>query len=103
METSPMIKHATHRLTLALTLAVLAIPAGRVFAQHVVTPAGVTGTDPEPQGVTGTDPEPQGVTGTDPEPQGVTGTDPEPQGVTGTDPEPQGSDLETILAVLALT
>ena len=83
METSPMIKHATHRLTLALTLAVLAIPAGRVFAQHVVTPAGVTGTDPEPQG--------------------VTGTDPEPQGVTGTDPEPQGSDLETILAVLALT
>ena len=98
-----MIKHATHRLTLALTLAVLAIPAGRIFAQHVVTPAGVTGTDPEPQGVTGTDPEPQGVTGTDPEPQGVTGTDPEPQGVTGTDPEPQGSDLETILAVLALT
>jgi hypothetical protein len=47
-----MIKHATHRLTLALALAVLAIPAGRVFAQSSVapTPAGVTGTDPEPQG-----------------------------------------------------
>jgi hypothetical protein len=67
-----MIKHATHRLTLALALALLAIPAGRVFAQSsvVATSHGVTGTDPEPQGVTGTDPEPQGVTGTDPEPQG---------------------------------
>jgi hypothetical protein len=90
-----MIKHATHRLTLVLTLAVLAIPAGRVFAQSHAAPT--------PAGVTGTDPEPQGVTGTDPEPQGVTGTDPEPQGVTGTDPEPQGSDIETILAVLGLT
>jgi hypothetical protein len=77
-----MIKHATHRLTLALALAVLAIPAGRVFAQSsvVATPDAVTGTDPEPQVKAAT-----------------------PDGVTGTDPEPQGDDIETILALLDLT
>jgi hypothetical protein len=48
-----MFKHATRTLTLALTLAVLTISSGRVFAPPpAVTASAPTGTDPEPQGVT---------------------------------------------------
>jgi hypothetical protein len=48
-----MFKHATRSLTLALTLAVLTISTGRVFAPPPATTASApTGTDPEPQGIT---------------------------------------------------
>jgi len=59
-----MVKHAAHKLVLALTLLALTMHAGRAFAQSTITgsastQSSVTGTDPEPQSVTGTDPEPQ--------------------------------------------
>lgn len=55
-----MMKQAARPFTLALTLALLAMPLGKAYSQTTPTPA-VTGTDPEPQSnVTGTDPEPQG-------------------------------------------
>lgn len=88
-----MVKHAAHKLVLALTLLALTMCAGRAFAQS-------TTTAPSPSGVTGTDPVPQGVTGTDPVPQGVTGTDPVPQGPTGTDPETQSTAELMILQIL---
>jgi hypothetical protein len=48
-----MLKHATRTLTLALTLTVLTISSGRVFApSSAVTASAPTGTDPEPQGIT---------------------------------------------------
>ena len=73
-----MVKHATHKLVLVLTLSALTMFAGRAFSQSTTssgsasTPLSITGTDPEPQSVTGTDPEPQSITGTDPEPQTTT-------------------------------
>jgi hypothetical protein len=48
-----MFKHATRAITLALTLTVLTISSGKVFAPTTaVTASAPTGTDPEPQGIT---------------------------------------------------
>jgi hypothetical protein len=84
-----MVKHAAHKLVLALTLLALTMHAGRAFAQSTTT-AGSAST-------------PSSVTGTDPEPQSVTGTDPEPQSVTGTDPEPQSTIVLMMLQILELS
>jgi hypothetical protein len=47
-----MFKHATRTITLALTLTVLTISSGKVFApSSAVTAMAPTGTDPEPQGI----------------------------------------------------
>jgi hypothetical protein len=51
-----MLRNVTRNLSLALTLAALAVPYGRAIAQSVVT-----GTNPPPQVVTGTNPPPQVV------------------------------------------
>jgi hypothetical protein len=55
-----MLKNASRKLTLALTLAALMAPAGRAFAQSTTTPP------PPPLPTTAT---PSSVTGTNPEPQ----------------------------------
>jgi hypothetical protein len=51
-----MLSNATRKVTLALTLALLAVPFNKAIAQSTTptpsTPAVVTGTDPEPQVVT---------------------------------------------------
>lgn len=47
-----MVKHAAHKLVLALTFLALTVHAGGAFAQSATTtptPLGVGGTDPEPQ------------------------------------------------------
>ena len=64
-----MIKHAAHKLVLALMFLALTAHAGRVFAQPPTTTPGPA---PTPSSVGGTDPEPQSVGGTDPEPQSTT-------------------------------
>jgi hypothetical protein len=48
-----MFKHVARSLTLALTLAVLTMSSGRVFAppSAVAANGAPTGTDPEPQGL----------------------------------------------------
>jgi hypothetical protein len=60
-----MLRTASRKLFLAITLAALAAPGARLFAD----PAPITGTNPEPE-ITGTNPEPE-ITGTDPEPESI--------------------------------
>jgi hypothetical protein len=44
-----MLKHITRGLSLAFTLALLAVPTGKALAQsQASSPAVVTGTDPDP-------------------------------------------------------
>jgi hypothetical protein len=56
-----MLRNIQRKLSLALTLAAIAVPYGSAIAQSASTksPSVVTGTNPEPQVVTGTNPEPQ--------------------------------------------
>jgi hypothetical protein len=54
-----MLRNIQRKLSLALTLAAIAVPYGSAIAQSTKSPSVVTGTNPEPQVVTGTNPEPQ--------------------------------------------
>lgn len=59
-----MIRNTAPKLTLALAFAVLSIPLGKALAQSggpaSGTPSTTSSPGPTPAGVTGTDPEPQG-------------------------------------------